>query len=246
MKKIFLLFLTLISVQIMANAQNPFFEEFATVHHTPPFSRIDNSSYMEAIDRGISLANQEIDAITANRATPDFENTIVALERVGRDLNRVLNVMYPLLSADSNDELMELSLEADAKLSEYSTNLILNEALWNKVKQVYDRRDEFNLDAEDRMLLKKTYESFALNGAELKGADRDEFRRLNARLSELTNKFGQNVLKELNTYEIWLTADSTSQACLKVRWKPRHSQPAKKVATANICSHSHSPSTPRF
>lgn len=162
---------------------------------------------MEAIDRGIAMANQEIDAITKNRAMPDFENTIVALERVGRDLNRVLNVMYPMLSADSDDELMEISLEADAKLSDYSTSIILNEALWQRVKQVYDRRADFNLDKEDEMLLQKTYDSFALNGAELKGEDREEFRRLKARLSELTNKFGQNVLKELNTYEIWLSAE---------------------------------------
>ncbi|MDE7125479.1 MAG: peptidase M3, partial [Muribaculaceae bacterium] len=191
----------------MTYAQNPFFEEFKTPHNTPPFSLIKNSHYMEAIDRGIRLAQAEIDAITAQSEAPTFENTIVALERTGADLNRVLNVMYPMLSANSDDELMELSLEASAKLSEHSTNIILNKKLWNRVKTVYDDRAQYNLSAEDSMLLQTTYDSFALAGATLEGDDREEFRKLSARLSELTTTFGQNVLKELNTYEIWLGAD---------------------------------------
>lgn len=191
----------------MTQAANPFFEEFATVHHTPPFSEINNSQYMEAIDRGIALAQDEIRQITSNTEAPTFENTIVALERSGADLNRVLNVMYPMLSANSDDELMNISLEASAKLSGHSTSIILNEELWKRVKAVYDKRDDLNLDAEDSMLLQKTYDSFALNGADLEGEDRDTFRKLSARLSELTTTFGQNVLKEMNTYEIWLKAE---------------------------------------
>jgi peptidyl-dipeptidase Dcp len=202
------LFLTLfIFTMLMANAENPFFKPFETVHGTAPFSKINNSHWMEAIDRGINLANQEINAIVVQRSTPDFDNTIVALERVGADLNRVLNVFYPLMSANSDDEMMEISIEASKKLSDYSTSLILNEGLWEKVKQVYDNRALYKLAPEDSMLLQKTYDSFALQGANLKGADRDKFKELSARLSELTTRFGQNVLKELNTYEIWLTKD---------------------------------------
>ena len=126
------------SASAMTTAQNPFFDDFKGVHETAPFSAIDNSHWMPAIDRGIELAQQEVNAITMQRSVPDFDNTIVALERVGKDLNRVLNVFFPLLSANADDEMMTLSMEASRKLSEYSTNLILNEALWNRVKYVYE------------------------------------------------------------------------------------------------------------
>lgn len=188
----------------MVQAQNPFFEEFNTLHGTAPFSKINNSHYEEAIDRGISLARQEIDVIVNNEAAPTFENTIVALENVGKDLNRVLGVFYPMLSAMSDDELMNISLSVSAKISEYSTGISLNEALWTRIKSVYDTCDKSALDAEDQMLLQRTYDSFARSGALLQGEDREQYRKLSAELSELTTRFGQNVLKEMNTYEIWL------------------------------------------
>lgn len=188
----------------MDNSSNPLYTPFETVHGTAPFSKINNSHWIPAVDRGIKLANEDINAIVVNRARPDFENTIVALEHAGKDLDRVLNVFYPLLSANSDDEMMEQSIEIGAKLSDYSTSIVLNEGLWNKVKQVYDDRALFNLNPEDSMLLQKTYDMFALSGANLQGKDREEYRKLTSRLSELTTRFGQNVLKELNTYQIWL------------------------------------------
>jgi len=131
----------------------------------------------------------------------------VALERNGADLNRVLNVFYPLLSADADDEMMEISTRISPKLSDFSTSITLNNDLWKRVKTVYDNRASLKLSPEDEMLLQKTYDSFALQGANLEGEDRETYRKLNAELSQLTNKFGQNVMKELATYEIWLTAD---------------------------------------
>ena len=205
MKKFLMSLLTFTA--IMTQAQNPFFQEFGTYKEASPFSKISNSHYEEAIDRGIKLAEQEIDAIVKQRSRPDFENTIVALENVGQDLNRVLNVFYPLVSAHCDNEMMEISIRLSAKLSEYSTNISLNEGLWQRIKEVYENRDMFNLDNEDKMLLQRTYDSFARSGANLQGEDREKYRKLSAELSELTTKFGQNVLKELNTYEIWLTKD---------------------------------------
>ena len=191
----------------MENTTNPFFAPFNTVHGTPPFKSIDNTHWMPAVDRGIELANKEIAAIVDNKAKPTFENTIVALENVGKDLNRVLNVFYPLLSANSDDEMMAQSLEIGAKLSDYSTSIVLNQKLWDRVKAVYDERSRLNLDKEDSMLLQNTYDMFALSGANLQGKDREEYRNLSSRLSELTTRFGQNVLKEVNTYQIWLNKD---------------------------------------
>ena len=181
-----------------------------TVHETTPFSKIGNKDYEPAIDLGIEKARKEIDAIVANPEAPTFENTIVALENVGSDLNRVLNVFFPLLSADADDEMMEISMRVSPKLSDYSTSVTLNSGLWQRVKAVYENRKNLTLTPEQQTLLDRTYDSFALSGANLEGDDREAYRRLNAELSELTNKFGQNVLKELNTYEILLGSDDLS------------------------------------
>lgn len=192
----------------MASAQNnPFFSEFKGEHGTPLFSQIKNEHYVPAIDRGISLAQKEIEAIVSNPEAPTFENTIVALENSGKDLDRVLGVYFALLECNSDNEMMEMSMEISSKLSDYSTSIILNEPLWKRVRTVWEGRDKLDLTPEQQMLLKQTYESFALSGADLEGADRDEYKRLSSELSQLTTMFGQNVQKELPTYEIWLTRD---------------------------------------
>jgi peptidyl-dipeptidase Dcp len=201
-KKLVLTFLILTA--FMANAQNPFFKPFDTKHQTPPFSQFNNSQWMEAVDHGIEVANGEINAITSQSEAPTFANTVVALENVGADLNRVLNVFFNLLEANSDDEMMEQSIDISGKLSDYSTSIILNEDLWKRVKSVYDNRKNLNLAPEDSMLLQKTYDSFAQSGATLVGADRDKFKQLSAELSQLTNEFGRNVQKELPTYKMYL------------------------------------------
>jgi peptidyl-dipeptidase Dcp len=194
-----------------ANAQTApgdvFAQPFNTVHQTAPFSRITNADYEPAIVAGIAKAKAEIEAIANNPEAPTFENTIVAMDRNAADLNRVLNVFFPILSANADDELMDISMRVTPMLSEYSTSIVLNENLWKRIKAVYDNRQNLTLTPEQSMLLNETYNNFALSGANLHGADRDEFRKLSSELSELTTKFGQNVLKELNTYEIWLTSN---------------------------------------
>jgi peptidyl-dipeptidase Dcp len=204
-KKLVLTFLILTA--FMANAQNPFFKPFETKHQTPPFSQFNNSQWMEAVDHGISTANSEINAITSQKEAPTFNNTIVALENVGADLDRVLGVFFNLVEANSDDEMMQQSIDISGKISDYSTSIILNEALWKRVKTVYDNRKSYNLAAEDSMLLQKTYDSFAQSGATLVGDDRTEFKKLSAELSQLTNQFGRNVQKELPTYKMYLKKD---------------------------------------
>ncbi len=199
--------LTLASCSGNKEAENPFFEPFDTPYSTIPFSKIENKHYMPAIDRGIEKAKAEIDAIVNNQEAPTFRNTIEALDNSGADLDRVLNVFFNLLEADSDDEMMEISLEASKKLSDYSADIILNEGLWNRVKAVYEGRDSLNLTPEQQMLLQNTYDDFANSGANLQGEDRETYRKLSSELSELTTVFGQNVLKEMATYEIWLTKD---------------------------------------
>ncbi len=209
MKKLLVALTAVTAIMTQAQTQpgQVFESEFQTVHNTPPFSKITDADYEPAIDAGIAKAQKEIEAIVNNPQAPTFENTIVALDRAGADLDRVLNIFFNLLSADTDDEMMEISIRVTPKLSDYSTSIILNEGLWKRVKTVYNDRDKLTLTPEQKTLLQKTYDSFALEGADLQGADREKFRKLNSDLSELTTRFGQNVLKELNTYEIWLGKD---------------------------------------
>lgn len=197
----------LFTATLMTNAENIFLKEFKTTHNVVPFDRIEKSFYEAAVDSGIKEAQAEIDAIVNQRSRPTFENTIVALENAGETLNRVLNTFYPILSADGDDEMNEISLRISPKLSEHSANIVLNEALWQRVKTVYDNRDKFDLSTEDKTLLQNTYDSFAHSGANLQGADRETYRKLTAELSELNLKFEQNTVKATAAYEMWLTKD---------------------------------------
>ncbi|MDE6323353.1 MAG: M3 family metallopeptidase [Paramuribaculum sp.] len=186
---------------------NPLLKKFNTPLSTVPFSEIRNEHYLPAIKKGIARALEEVDLIADNEELPTFENTIVALEKAGSDLERSLNVFFPLLSANADDEMMGISLEVSPLLSEYSSAISLNRKLWERIRIVYDMRDSLNLDVEDSTLLKETYDSFARSGALLEGESREEFKRIKTRIGELTTLFGQNVLRELNTYEIYLTKE---------------------------------------
>lgn len=174
----------------------------------PPFSKISHSDFLPAIETAIAEALAEVDSIAENPEPPTFENTVVALENAGHTLNRVLGVFYPLLSADADDELMEISLKASPLLSDYSSKIGLNRRLFERVKAVYEgRADLADLTPADLKLLEDSYLGFTRSGANLAGPDRERFREINARLDELTTLFGQNVKRELATYALPLTAE---------------------------------------
>lgn len=187
-----------------------FSEPFQTPHGLVPFDCITADMYEPAIEQGIAQCQVEIDNITRNPEAPTFENTIVALERSGEMLNRVLGVFYPMLSANADDQLMDISQRVAPKLAEHSSSITLNHDLWLRVKAVHDSFDRESHDQEDWMLLDKTYRSFVRNGASLEGEDRNRYRELNKRLTEDTLKFEQNHLKATNAYELWLNADDLS------------------------------------
>lgn len=186
-------------------ANNPLLQPF----ELPPFGEVKHEHFLPAIEHGIDSALAEIDAIARNHEPPTFANTIEALERSGGELDRTLGVFYPLLSADADNELMDISLKASPMLSEYSTKISLNDQLFERIRAVYDLRDTLNLSAPQRKLLEDTYLSFTRSGAALQGADRERYREISARLSELTTIFGQNVKKELAGYYLELTVEQT-------------------------------------
>ncbi len=186
---------------------NIFFRPFRTTGGAIPFDRITTADYEPAIRQGIKEHDNEVKAIVENEAEPTFENTIVALERAGAMLGRVLGVFYPMLSANADDALMDVSNRMAPLLSEHFNSITLNERLWQRVKHVHDHFDADRHDAEDQMLMRETYDGFVRSGANLQGADRERYRELSKRLTELTLKFDQNALKETPRYELWLTQD---------------------------------------
>ena len=189
----------------MIQASNPFLSKYRTPYSTAPFDKIKTEHYEPAFEAGIRQHQQEIDAIVNQRSTPTFENTIEALDRSGDLLTRVSSVFFALLSAESNDEMMEISQRISPKLSEHSNNINLNEGLFQRVKTVYDNREKMNLTPEQTMLLTETYNGFVRSGANLSGADKERYRQLSSELSQLTLTFGQNVLKETNRFSMLLT-----------------------------------------
>lgn len=189
-------------------AKNPFFGKYKTPHETIPFDKIELKHYEPAFDEGIKERKQEIDKIISNPETPTFENTIVALEHSGQLLNKVSSAFFNLLSAESNDKMMEISQRVSPKLSESSNDVILNEKLFDRIKNVYEQRDKLHLNTEEAKLLQETYENFARNGANLNSEDKEKFRRLKAEENKLTLTFDQNVLKDQNSYEMLLTDEA--------------------------------------
>ena len=192
----------------MTETQNPFFENIHTPHDTVPFDRIAVEHYAPAIRRGIECQNEEIDAIVNNLEPANFHNTILALEKSGQLLHRVEVVFDNLLSAETNDAMQELAKELMPLLSEHANNITLNERLFERVNTAYEHRNDEPLTAEQRKLTEDTYEGFVRSGANLQGADKEQYRELSRQLSLLTLQFSENNLKETNDYQLVLTDEA--------------------------------------
>jgi peptidyl-dipeptidase Dcp len=180
-------------------------QPFRTPHGTVPFGQIKNEHFLPALKEALTQGRQEIDAITANPEPPTFGNTLVALERSGESLGRVSSVLFNLNHAETNAELQGIVREASPLLTEYGNDITLNASLFARIKAVYDRRQQLNLDPEDQMLLERTYKNFARNGANLPEEKRERFREINKELAQLSLQFGENILNETNEYLLRIT-----------------------------------------
>ena len=193
----------------MTENTNPFLTAYHTPFETIPFHLIKTEHFEPAIEEGMKVHNQEVDAIIHCPDEPTFHNTIVALEKSGSLLDRVSIVFGNLLSAETSDELEAIAERVMPRLSEHSNNISLNEKLFARIKQVYDETDKEALTPEERMLLQNTYNGFIRSGVNLAPEQKERFRQLSAELSVLTLKFSQNNLKETNRYELLLTPEQT-------------------------------------
>lgn len=189
----------------MINAQNPFFEKYNTPHQTVPFDKIKNEHYEPAMLEGIKLHEAEIEAIINNPEAPTFANTIVAYEKSGKFLDRVITVFGNLRSAETNDDLQKIAQKMIPLLSEHSNNISLNEKLFQRVKAVYKQKSKLSLTIEQAKLLDDIYDGFVRRGANLQGEARNKYRELSKKLSTLTLQFGENNLKETNNFQLVLT-----------------------------------------
>lgn len=200
--------MTLIAGAIMAN---PLLKPYKTPFQTIPFNEIKEEHYLPAFKEAMKVHSGEIDKIINNRQKPTFANTIIALEQAGSLLNQVSSPFYNMLGSETNDALQKIAEEVSPLMTEHSNAIRLNEALFQRVKAVYEQRDQLKLNVEDAMLLQKTYDGFANNGANLSAADKDIYRELSKELSMLTLQFGQNVLKETNKWSMHLTNEALLQ-----------------------------------
>ena len=176
---------------------NPFANRSDLPYELPPFDLIRDEHYLPAFYAGCEEQLAEVNAILESGA-PTFENTIVALEKSGRMLFRVLSVFYNKSSADTNETIDKIEEELAPKLSAHSDAINLNAELFARIEHVNASRHSLELDAESVWLIERYYRDFVHAGAKLGASDREELKSLNEKLSKLGTKFSQNLLNDTN------------------------------------------------
>lgn len=187
---------------------NPFLQKYDTPHGVIPFDKILFEHYEPAMMQGIKEEDEEIAAIISNPEHPTFQNTIEALGNTGELLNRVEEVFYNLLSAETSDEMDDLAQKMAPILSEHRNNIVLNLDLFKRIKAVYDEEEAqgfADLTPEQKKLLTDCYESFTRNGANLPDDKKEILRKVSSDLSTASLQFSQNKLKATNAYKLHIT-----------------------------------------
>ncbi len=200
---------------------NPLLLSFDTPCGVPPFDSIDETHFEEGFVEAIRIAKKEIDAVTQCRDAPTFENTIQALENCGRLLDQISAIFFNLNSAKTNSNIQKIAQKIAPMLAHHNNDLLLNQALFNRIDVVWKRRDDIGLTGEDFRLLEHTYKSFKRNGALLNMEQKAELRRIDQELSKLSLQFGEHVLAD--TKEFQLVID---------REEDLHGLPQSLIATA--------------
>ncbi|MBR0309455.1 MAG: M3 family metallopeptidase [Paludibacteraceae bacterium] len=207
MKKIVILGAIAMSM-LACNKTNPLIDQPQTPYGVPAFDQVRIEHYLPAFEEAIRQDKAGIDAIIANPEEPTFENTIVALDRNGALLSRVSGVFYNVLEADGNDEMDAIAEKVSPMLSELHSYFVLNDALFARVKAVYDQREQLDLTPEQMRLLTETYRGFVDNGANLPADKKERLKKINEELSLLSLQFGRNVVAETNSCQRFITDES--------------------------------------
>ncbi len=181
---------------------NPFMEEWTTPYGVPPFARIENGHYLPAIKKGILELRADVRAIAENPEPPSFENTIVALETAGKTLDRVSSTFGNITSTEIDDELRGLQTEIYPMLTREFDAITLNGKLYDRIRTLYERSDSLGLDEQDARLLELRHRQFVREGAALNAETKAKVAEINAEISALTTKFGQNLLAATKAFKI--------------------------------------------
>ena len=179
--------------------RNIFLQEWDTPYGTAPFSKISTSDYKPAFEAGIAEQKANIEAIVKNPAAPTFENTVLAFEQSSPILDKVQGVFFNLSESDSTPEMQAIEEEVTPLITEASSEIMMNEDLFARVKAVYEASE--GLTREQQMVVKKIYQSFERNGVGLEPEAKKRFAEINTRLATLSQKFGQNLLAENNAFK---------------------------------------------
>lgn len=186
---------------------NPLLQDWPTPFGIPPFNLIRPEHFKPAVEEAISIAGKEIDDIVSNPAEPDFRNTIEAIEEAGSLLSRITPVLFNLNSSDTTPELQNAAREVSPVLTAFSNDILLNPALFARVKSVYEKRDSLDLNQEEMILLYRKYRNFIRGGAGLAENDKERFRAITVELSTLSLRFEENILAETNDFTLHLTSE---------------------------------------
>ena len=194
--------------QAMVIEENPFFVEWDTPYGIPPFDSIKDEHYKPAVEAAIAELLEEITVIRENPEPATFENTVVALEISGSAIDKVFGVFGNITNTDTNDALLEMETEFYPELTRITDGIFLDDAIFQRVKTVYEQRDSLGLDEQDARLLDLQYRDFVRRGAALDEQTKTRMKEINARLSELTTAFGQNLLAETKSFELIVTDEA--------------------------------------
>ncbi|EPQ3462928.1 peptidyl-dipeptidase Dcp [Klebsiella aerogenes] len=213
---------------------NPFLHVSLLPYQAPHFDLIEDSHYRPAFDEGVRRQREEIAAIINNPAPADFDNTLVALEQSGQLLGRVTRVFFAMAGANTNPLIQQLDEQLSAELAELGNDIWLNDALYERVKQVWQQRDALNLDPESRRLLEVSWQRFQLAGAALAQEQKTALKALNTEEASLQSQFQQRLLAAvksgglvvdyqhqldgLSADEITAAADAARDKGLHDRW----------------------------
>ena len=190
------------------NMKNPLLMESSAPFGAPEFDKIENEHYLPAFEAGIAEAKAEIDAIVANEEEPTFENTIEAMEYAGGTLNNVAGIFYALMEANTNETMQAVAEQISPMLTEYSMYVSLNADLFERVKTVYEKRNELGLEKDQMKLLEDNYKSFVRGGANLSDDDKALYSKWSEELSLATLQFSKNVLAATNAYVLNITDEA--------------------------------------
>ena len=216
MRKIFGLSLSLILTMTLsgchrpaAEAENPLLAEtWETPFGVPPFDDIATEHFAPAFERGMSLHDEQIDAIVSSSDAPTFDNVILAFDNSGKVLSRAWTVFGLLNAADTDEAMQAVAAEMSPRITVHYDAVMMNGALFDKVRAVYDARLSAGLTPEQLRLTEKTYTAFVRSGALLDESQKERLKQINTRLSELSVTFAENLLAENNAYMLDVPADS--------------------------------------